>query len=240
MKFSTPLTPAILLRRYKRFLADVDFGDGAPVVAHCANPGAMLGLANQGAKIWLAPSPNPKAKLDWRWELEDIDGTLVGINTSHPNRLVEEAISSGVIEPLTGYNTIRREVRYGANSRIDLLLERGDQKCFVEVKNVHWKRADLAVFPDCVTARGAKHLDELAREVGSGHRAVMIYCIQRSDCRGLDMAGDIDPGYLAAFGRAHAAGVEAYAYECSLSTQEIIMTRRLPLELTADSVISRS
>ncbi len=239
MKFIKPLTQATLLRRYKRFLADVDFGDGVPVVAHCANPGAMLGLANPGAKIWLSPSPNPKAKLDWRWELEDVAGALVGINTSHPNRLVEEAILSGAIEPLAGYSAIQREVKYGTNSRIDLLLERSDQKCFVEIKNVHWKRGDLAVFPDCVTVRGAKHLDELAREVAAGHRAVMIYCIQRSDCLGFDLAGDIDPGYVDAFNRARAAGVEAYVYECSLSTQEIIVADPVPLALAPIGVISQ-
>jgi sugar fermentation stimulation protein A len=229
MQFPAPLVPATLLRRYKRFLADVVFDDGSTTTAHCANPGAMLGLAVPGSRVWLSPSPNPKAKLAWRWELEDVDGRLVGINTAHPNRLVEEAIATATIRELTGYTSCRREVAYGVNSRIDLLLEGPNGRCFVEVKNVHLRRGDLAEFPDCVTSRGAKHLAELADRVVAGDRAVMLYCIQREDCDSFAIAGDLDPGYARAFAQATAQGVEAYAYACAVTTASILVSRAVAL-----------
>jgi sugar fermentation stimulation protein A len=228
MKFISPLVPARLLRRYKRFLADVELSTGEASVAHCANPGAMLGLAHPNAKIWLSPSPNPKSKLAWRWELEDVSGVLVGINTSRPNAIVEEAIFEMRVAELMGYPVVRREVRYGANSRIDLLLERGAEKCFVEIKNVTMIRGRTAVFPDSVSARGAKHLDELAAQAAQGNRAVMIYCVQRSDAENFAIAADLDPAYAAAFARALAAGVEAYAYACAMSVEEISLSHRIP------------
>jgi sugar fermentation stimulation protein A len=228
MRFPSPLVPGRLLKRYKRFLADVLLDSGESVTAHCANPGAMLGLAVPGSRVWLAPSPNPKAKLAWRWELEEIDGALVGINTSHPNRIVEEAVRDGAIAALSGYATLSREVRYGANSRIDLLLARGAEKCFVEIKNVHLKRGAHAAFPDCVTVRGAKHLAELAAQVGAGHRAVMLYCIQRRDCAAFKIADDLDPGYARAFDLAVAAGVEILVYDCLLAVDGIWLGRPVP------------
>jgi sugar fermentation stimulation protein A len=229
MDFPSPLIPAKLLKRYKRFLADVEFADGTVSVAHCANPGAMLGLAVPGARVWLAPSPNPKAKLAWRWELEEAAGGLVGINTSNPNQLVAEAISAGHIATLKGYERLHREVAYGVNSRVDLLLETGGRRCFVEVKNVHLKRGDRAEFPDCVTARGAKHLQELAAEVRAGHRAVMFFCIQRDDCAAFSIAADLDPGYARAFIAAREAGVEAVAYACDVRLDGIRVTRQLEI-----------
>lgn len=229
MRFANPLIPATLVRRYKRFLADVVLPDGREAVAHCANSGAMLGLAVPGARVWLAPSPNPKAKLGWRWELEEADGALVGINTAHPNRLAEEAILARRVPQLAGYSMLRREVAYGANSRVDLLLEdaRG-RRCFVEVKNVHLRRGDRAEFPDCVTTRGAKHLVELAEQVRLGHRAVMLFCVQRDDCTRFALAADLDPGYARAFAAATAAGVEAVVMACRLSVEEIVLERVLP------------
>jgi sugar fermentation stimulation protein A len=229
MDFPSPLIPAKLLKRYKRFLADVQFADGTVAVAHCANPGAMLGLAVPGARVWLAPSPNPKAKLAWRWELEEVDAGLVGINTSHPNLLVSEAIAAGLVPELQGYESLRREVAYGVNSRVDLLLEKPGQRCFVEVKNVHLKRGMQAEFPDCVTARGAKHLEELAAEVRAGHRALMFFCIQRNDCAAFRVAADLDPAYARAFAAARAAGVEAVAYACDVQLSGIRIVR--PLEI---------
>ncbi len=228
MKFDEPLVKATLLKRYKRFLADVRLDDGSELTAHCANPGSMIGVMDPGSVVWLSPNRNPKAKLPYRWEMIEVEGGLVGINTSRPNRIVEEAITEGQVPELAGYETLRREVKYGQNSRIDLLLEaprRGDgpRLCYVEVKNVTLRRDGLAEFPDAVTARGAKHLRELSDMVGQGHRAVMLYLVQRTDCRSFRLARDIDPGYGAAFDKALAAGVEALAYACRLSTQEITL-----------------
>ena len=230
MKFPAPLQKATLLKRYKRFLSDMELPDGSEVVAHCANPGSMMGLVEPGSEVWLSANTNPKAKLDWRWELVRVDGQLVGINTSHPNRIAELAVAGGAIAELTGYGTIRREVKYGENSRIDLLLE-DDAKptCYVEIKNVHLKREGFAEFPDSVTKRGAKHLGELANMVAEGHRAVMFYLAQRNDCEGFRLAPDLDPGYAEAFEAATAAGVEAICYACEISTDAIEIARPLPI-----------
>jgi len=231
MRFEEVLVPATLVRRYKRFLADVELETGEIVTAHCANSGSMMGLAVPGSRVWLSPNRNPKAKLAWRWEMEEFEGGLVGINTSHPNRIVEEAIRAGLIPELAGYDSLRREVPYGKNSRIDILLEGGRGTCFVEVKNVTLRRAGRAEFPDSVTARGAKHLDEMADQVALGHRAVMIYLIQRGDCETFSVAADIDPAYAAALVRARAAGVEAYAYACAMSPEEICIKCAVPVAL---------
>lgn len=229
MRFPSPLVSGRLLKRHKRFLAEVMLDSGIAVTAHCANPGAMLGLAVPGNRVWVSPSPNPKAKLPYRWELEEIAGRLVGVNTSHPNRIVEEAIAAGLIPQLTGYDKMTREVRYGTNSRVDLVLETDSRKCFVEVKNVHLKRGQLAEFPDCVTSRGAKHLAELSGEVAQGNRAVMLFCVQRDDCAAFRISGDLDPGYLRASCLARTAGVEFYAYACALSLDAIILHK--PMEI---------
>lgn len=229
MRFDEVLVPATLVRRYKRFLADVELENGEIVTAHCANSGSMMGLAVPGSRVWLSPNRNPKAKLAWRWELEECEGGLVGINTSHPNRIVEDAIRAGQIAELTGYESLRREVPYGRNSRIDVLLEGEKGLCFVEVKNVTLRRGGKAEFPDAVTARGAKHLEEMMDQVALGHRAVMLYLIQRGDCETFSVAADIDPAYAAALVRAKAAGVEAYAYACSMSTEEISIRCPVPI-----------
>ncbi|WP_299481272.1 DNA/RNA nuclease SfsA [uncultured Roseibium sp.] len=219
MKFAAPLVGGRLVKRYKRFLADVILdANGEEVTAHCANPGSMLGLKEPGSRVWLSLSDNPKRKLKYSWEIIEADGALVGINTAHPNKLVEEAIEDGRIDDLTGYASLRREVKYGKNSRIDILLEGADEhKTYVEVKNVHLMRqAGLAEFPDSVTARGAKHLHELADMVAEGHSAAMVFLVQRPDCSTLSLAADIDPAYASAFQQAKEAGVAAYAIGCDV------------------------
>lgn len=233
MRFPDPLIPGRLKRRYKRFLADVELDGGEPVVAHCANPGSMLGLAEPGMRVWLSPSRNPARKLKYSWELTAVGEHLVGINTGHPNGIVAEAVAANRIAELAGYRTLRREVRYGRNSRIDLLLESPDRPpCYLEVKNVHLKRnAAAAEFPDSVTKRGAKHLEELAAMAESGARAAMFFLVQRGDCSHFEIAADIDPAYHRALLEARERGVEALCYACRVGREGIELDRPLPLRL---------
>ena len=237
MKFPDPLIRGRLIRRYKRFLADVELEDGAKagevVTAHCANPGSMLSVNEPGSEVWLSPARNPERKLKFTWELIRVGGSLVGINTQLPNAIVAEAVEAGMFPELRGYPSLRREVKYGENSRIDLLLENDGDKCYVEVKNVTMKR-DLAKdapaeFPDAVTARGAKHLVGLANMVGLGHRAVMFYLVQRQDAKTFAIAQDIDPVYAKGLAVARKAGVEVLCYGCKLSKSEIRIDSPLPL-----------
>lgn len=231
MQFPAPLIKGTLVQRYKRFLADVVLEDGREVTAHCANPGAMLGLKDPGAEVWLSPAANPKRKLKFSWELLRVGEGLVGINTALPNAIVEEAILGDKVPELVGYENLRREVKYGQNSRIDILLEDPARPpCYVEVKNVHLKRNGPAEFPDSVTKRGAKHLVELGDMVDAGNRAVMFYLVQREDCEGFRIAGDIDPGYEAGLRVAIERGVEILCYRCKLSTQAIVLDQ--PMEFT--------
>ncbi|HSF95760.1 MAG TPA: DNA/RNA nuclease SfsA [Thermohalobaculum sp.] len=232
MDFATPLLPGRLIRRYKRFLADIELADGRTVTAHCANPGAMLGLNMPGLEVWVEPNDDPKKKLKFGWRLVRTGGHWVGIDTAIPNRVVGDALRQGMVPELAGYTDVRPEVRYGEKSRVDYLLTgEGLPDAYVEVKNVHLMRQDgLAEFPDSVTARGARHLDELASMVAAGHRAVMLYCIQRTDCRRMALAGDLDPGYAAAYARARAAGVEAVAWACAITPEGITLDRPVPID----------
>ncbi|RAU22085.1 DNA/RNA nuclease SfsA [Paramagnetospirillum kuznetsovii] len=232
MRFAAPLVHATLIKRYKRFLADVRLDTGEDVTVHVANSGAMLGTASPGMEVWLSPASNPERKLKWNWEMVVVDGHLVGVNTAHPNLIVAEAVRDGLIPELTGYDSIRREVKYGVNSRIDLLLESPSRpKCWVEVKNVHLKRGDWAEFPDAVTVRGTKHLAELRDRVAAGERAVMVYLVQRADCVGFRPAADIDPTYANALAQSMRDGVEAICYICHLSQGGIEIGGTLPLSV---------
>lgn len=235
MRFPAPLTRATLIRRYKRFLADVAFADGSVETVHVANPGTMPGLAVPGVTVWLSRSANPARKLPLSWELVEVElgagPELVVVNTAHANILAAEALASGAIIELAGYATARREVKYGTRSRIDFLLEEpGRPPCYVEVKAVTLMRGPgLAEFPDAVTARGARHLDELRAMAAAGHRAVMLFLIQIASADRLTLARDIDPHYGRAFDRALAAGVEAIAYRCTVSCEQIVVADRVPL-----------
>lgn len=238
MKFPDPLLRGTLVKRYKRFLADVTLDTGETVTAHCANSGSMLNVKEPGSEVWLSPARNPERKLRYTWELVRVGEALVGINTQHPNAIVAEALTEGAIAELSGYGSIRREVKYGKNSRIDLLLEDDNgPSCYVEVKNVTLKR-DLsatgpAEFPDAVTARGTKHLGELADMVAEGYRAVMMFLIQRPDCSRFTLAADIDPAYAEAYAKARAGGVEALCYSCSVTPEEVRVSSPVPLEIRA-------
>jgi sugar fermentation stimulation protein A len=228
MRFPQPLQRGVLVRRYKRFFADVLLDDGAEITAHCPNPGAMLGLNTPGLPAFVSLSDKPHRKLAHTLELVEADGGLVGINTMAPNRLVAEALAAGAIAELAGYPLARREVRYGEGSRVDFLLE-GEQACFLEVKNCHLMRqAGLAEFPDCVTTRGARHLRELIREVEAGNRAVMLFVIQMTDCAAFDAAADLDPAYAAGLTQAAARGVEVLCYDCDIDFQGVRLRRRVP------------
>ncbi|MHB8531036.1 MAG: DNA/RNA nuclease SfsA [Caulobacteraceae bacterium] len=229
MLLPQPLARGRLAGRYKRFFADVVLDDGRAVTAHCPNPGAMLGLNTPGLAVWISSSDHPKRRLAWTLELVEADGGLVGINTLHPNRLVAEALIAEAIPELTGYDLHRREVRMGAASRVDFVLEAvGRARCWLEVKNCHLRRSGaLAEFPDCVATRSARHLEELAARVAEGCRAVQLFVIQRTDCETFAACADLDPAYAAGLIAAARAGVEVLAYACDISETEIGIARRL-------------
>lgn len=232
MHFPAPLLSGRLIKRYKRFLADIVLDEtGEEITAHCANPGSMRSVNAPGSRVWVSKSDNPKRKLQYSWEMIAVDEALVGINTAHPNRLVEAAILDGTILELQGFKALKREVKYGQNSRIDILLtDENDARTYVEVKNVTLlEEPRMAAFPDSVTARGAKHLQELAAMVAEGHRAVMLFLVQRDDADAMMLARHIDPAYGKAFDAAIAAGVEAYAYTCTLSPEAITVSHALPI-----------
>jgi sugar fermentation stimulation protein A len=234
MQLPSPLLSGRLIKRYKRFLADIALDDGREITAHCANPGSMLGVAIEGATVWVSEHHGKGRKLPYSWEMIEAGKTLIPINTLNPNKIAMEAIEAGAVPEIAGYGDIRREVKYGEASRIDLLLEGGkfDQPCYVEVKNVHLSRMPgLAEFPDSVTKRGAKHLGELSKIAASGARAVMLFIVQRSDCRRFRPAADLDPTYAAALNSAVAAGVETLCYDCEVSLSEVSLRKRLEIEL---------
>ena len=232
MQFQTPLVPARLIRRYKRFLADLELQDGQTVTAHCANPGSMMGLADEGSKIWVEPNDDPKKKLKFGWRLiEHETGHFTGVDTSLANKVIKEALTTRRVPGLDGFDTCRPEVRYGANSRIDFLLSSaGLPDTYVEVKSVTLQRQNgLAEFPDSVTARGTKHLGELQHMVKAGQRAVMLYLVQRTDCTHFDVAHDIDPAYAAAYQNARTMGVELRCFAAQISPERIDLGAELAI-----------
>lgn len=236
MRFPKPLVSGRLVQRYKRFLADIVLDSGEAITAHCANPGAMLGLIAPGNRVWVSRSDSPTRKLAYSWELVEADfgrgPEFAGINTVHPNAIVAEAVASGFFPEFAPWPRLRREVKYGQNSRVDILLEgEGVAPHYVEIKNVHMmRRPGLAEFPDSVTARGAKHLRELGDMVAAGHRATMVFLIQMEADR-FTLAADIDATYAKAFAAARAAGVEAIALCCTVTPDAIEVVRRVPIEI---------
>ncbi|MDD2335354.1 MAG: DNA/RNA nuclease SfsA [Geobacteraceae bacterium] len=231
MRLPQPLYEATLIRRYKRFLADVRIPDGETITVHCPNSGSMKGCAEPGSPVLLSRSNNQKRKLSFTLELIRINGHWVGINTMRPNHLVREAISQGTIPELSGYHDIRSEVPYGTNSRIDLLLSGQSGSCYVEVKNVTLLCGESALFPDAVTTRGQKHLRELMQVVQTGGRGVIFFVVQREDAQTFGPADSIDPNYGKLLRLAIQNGVEALAYQAHVGPEELFLTRRLQISL---------
>lgn len=232
MRFQTPLVPGTLVHRYKRFLADVILADGREVTAHCANPGSMMGLAEPGTRVWLEPNDDPRRKLGFGWRLVEHDGGhFTGVDTALPNRMLRAAIEERSVPGLDQFDELRAEVPYGEKSRIDFLLTGQDRPdTYVEVKSVTLSRqTGLAEFPDSATARGTKHLNELSAMAQDGRRAVMLYLIQRNDCRTITLASDIDPAYAEAWDAATRAGVETLAFDCNITCEEITLGRPIPM-----------
>ncbi len=237
MRFQTPLVPARLIRRYKRFLADVRLEDGpaagTELTAHCANPGSMLGLADPGMRIWLEPNDDPRKKLSHGWRLVDHEnGHFTGVDTSVPNRALKEALLARRIPGLADYAEILPEQRYAEKSRIDFLLRDPTRADFyVEVKDVTLSRAPgLAEFPDSVTQRGARHMADLAAMARAGHRAMIIFLVQRTDAGRVTLAADLDPAYAAAFRAATAQGVETLCLSTCITPEEITIGPPLPFD----------
>jgi sugar fermentation stimulation protein A len=227
MDFPSPLESGTLIQRYKRFFADVRLADGSLVTAHVPNPGAMLGLKTPGMPVWVSRSADPKRKLPFTLEIVETEAGLVGVNTMNPNRLAAEAIAARAIPELAGYPSLRREVAYDTDSRIDILLECPERgRCWVEVKNSHFLRTPgLAEFPDCNTVRGVKHLKALERRVEAGERAVMLFVVQAMGVHEFDTADDIDKAYGPALREAAAKGLEVLVTGCHLSPERIVIDR---------------
>lgn len=240
MRFPTPLLPGVLVERYKRFLADVRLEDGGLVTAHCANPGSMKTCLEVGGRVWLSRSPNPRRRLPYTWEIAEVGGAHVFVNPLSANRVVEEGLKTGVVAELGEFSVLRREVATGSKNRIDFVLEAAPGLCFVEVKNVTLTLGGgRAAFPDSVTERGTRHLGELMRLRRQGHRAVLLFCVSRSDATSVQAARAIDPNYARALDRAAQSGVELLAYKCSITRRGVWLRRKLPVLLGRDSNATR-
>lgn len=230
MKFQQKLIHGTLIKRYKRFLADVRLDDGSVVTAHCTNSGSMKSCLENDAEVYLTPVNDPARRTKFTWEMIKIGGGWVGINTGNPNKLAFEAIKEGTIPGLQGYTHVQREVVFG-DSRFDVFAENETEKCFVEVKNVSLKEGKYALFPDAVTTRGQKHLKTLMEVKKKGIRAVMLYIIQRTDVEIFAPAAEIDPGYAQTLKEAVAAGVEVFPVQAKVSPEKIELIKILPAEI---------
>lgn len=233
MKFSPPLQQATLLKRYKRFLADIRLDNGEETTIHCPNTGSMKNCWEAETPCWYSVSDNPKRKYPFTWEIATTPaGDLAGINTGRANALVVEAINDGVVTELQGYDELRTEVKYGEeNSRIDILLSGEQGQCYVEIKNCTLLEDDnKGYFPDAVSTRGTKHLRELIAMVEAGHRAVLLFCVQHSGIKSVAPAAHIDAAYAETFAEAVNAGVEVLAYRAQMSAEEIKLVQALPVD----------
>lgn len=230
MDFEATLEPATLLRRYKRFLADVVLDDGSELTVHCPNTGAMTGCAEPGWRVWLSRSDSKTRKYPHTWELVETDGGMACVHSARANKVVVEALTQGRVPALDGYEKLQTEVKYGSGSRADLWLSSGERQCVVEVKSVTLCRdGGEGVFPDAVSTRATKHLNELREVVASGQRAVIFFCVFHDGIKAVRAAAEIDPIYAATLGEAMAAGVEAMAWSCRISAQGISLHESLPL-----------
>jgi sugar fermentation stimulation protein A len=236
MLFPSRLIRGTLVRRYKRFLADVRLPNGEMVTAHCTNTGSMLGCNEPGSVVYLSLSPNKGRKLAYTWEMIQIKRTWIGINTFHPNRLVAEAIEAGAIPELRGYEVVRREVKVSAHSRLDLCLDGQSGSCYVEVKNVTMSFDGAAAFPDAVSDRATKHLRELIRLKRKGHRAAIVFVIQRADCKHFRPADEIDPEYGRWLRKAASAGVEILPYAAKVTPKGILLAEKIATRLEIPSL----
>jgi sugar fermentation stimulation protein A len=231
MKFASPLIEGCLISRYKRFFADIELADGSVITAHCANTGSMAGLNEPGSRVWISRADNSNRKLQYDWRIIEVGKSLIGVHTAWPNKIVKEALNNQKIPELAGYESLRREVKYGKNSRIDFLLEsKNKPPCFVEVKSITLSRTKgLAEFPDSPSIRAVKHVTELTNMVKVGARAVMLYVVQRDDCDRFSIAGDVDPKYQEAITLAQKVGVESLCYACTLSPEEITISHPITI-----------
>lgn len=231
MKFAHPIFKGTFVKRYKRFFADVLLENGVTITAHCPNTGAMQGLLVEGCPVWVTHNNDPKRKLHYTWEMSYIENTMVGINTQHPNKIIAEAIKNNQIPEFIGHTNLETEVKYGKqNSRIDILLTYPDNsKYFVEVKNVHYKDENTAVFPDSPTTRGVKHLEELCHMVNEGHKAAVVYCIQRNDISDFRFGEEFDPKYAQMAEIALKKGVKMLPVSCTLNKEGIVVNKGSPL-----------
>lgn len=230
MEFSEKLVHGTLIRRYKRFLADVRLDDGSVVVAHCTNSGTMKSCLETGAEVYLTPVNDPKRKTKFTWEMIKINNDWVGINTGNPNKIAFQEIDNDAIPGLSGYSHVMREVKFN-DSRFDVYAENDYQQCFIEVKNVTLKEGDYALFPDAVTTRGQKHLKTLMEAKRAGFRAVMLYIVQRMDVSVFAPAREIDPEYAKILKQAVESGVEVIVMQAKVSPESLKLVNQLPVEI---------
>ena len=229
MKFKN-LLPGTLIKRYKRFFADIKYKNKT-ITAHCPNSGSMMGMIDPGNKVWFSTSNNPKRKLKYTLELIEVKNEKIGINTLLTNKIVFEALDNKKISSLVKFKNIKSEVKFSDNTRFDFFLSNNKEKCYLEVKNVTLSREKkIAEFPDAITSRGLKHLNELCKAIRQGYQSYILYLIQRSDCDSFRIAEDIDEKYKVAFNKAIKSGVKILCYDCKLSNEEIKLNNRINYE----------